>query len=70
VNDSARIAELEERCWRMAEVLRAISARASNWSRAEVGEYYKAGQLRAYSDISQLAIAGLRWANGDAGEPE
>ncbi len=70
MNDSARIAELEERCFRLTETLRAILARSENWKRPAVSEYFKAGQLSAFSEMSLIAAAGLRWADGRGEEPE
>jgi hypothetical protein len=70
MNDSARIAELQEQVFRLTETLRAILARSDNWRRPAVSEYYKAGQLSAFAEMSLLAAAGLRWAEGRGEEPE
>ena len=64
VTPEARIAELEERCFRLSETLRAIAGRAEQWKRPEVSEYYRAGMVSMAAQLGYLAVAGLRWADG------
>jgi hypothetical protein len=66
----ARIAELEERNFRLAETLRAIAGRAEQWKRPEPGEYYRAGMATMAAQLGFLAAAGLRWAEGLDEGPE
>lgn len=69
MSPDVRIAELEEKNRRLEAVLRAILARAENWSRLQTGEYFKAGQISAYRDVAMTAFAGLNYAAGLSEEP-
>jgi hypothetical protein len=68
VTPDAQILVLEERARRLQRTLECILARSYSWGVLSAGEYYKQGQKKAWTEISLLAEAGIRWANGD--EPD
>lgn len=66
MSPEAQILDLTERNRRLQRTLESVIARAYGWEHLTAAEYFKAGQRQAWTDISRLCEAGIRWANGDA----